>query len=120
MNEEALPQYPAAADLGRSQRDQQTLGASTLFKLCEEVISLRERNNRQHTEFERRLNGMRDELKTSFNAFAADTQRAYQQLRQEITGEKRASLGLLNLLLEIGQDLSEIIAARPPLDDPGA
>lgn len=118
MNEDALPQYPGTET--KPSREQQTLGASTLFKLCEEVISLRERNNRQHTEFERRLNAMRDDLKTSFNAFAADTQRAYQQLRNEITGEKRASLGLLNLLLEIGQDLSEIINARPPMDDPSA
>ena len=116
MNEDALPQFPAAADPGRP-REQQTLGASTLYKLCEEVISLRERNNRQHTEFERRLTTMRDDLKTSFNTFAADTQRAYQQLRQEMHGEKRASMALLNTLLEVGQDLEEIIAARPPLDD---
>jgi hypothetical protein len=115
MNDEALPQFPAA-DLGRP-REQQTLGASTLYKLCEELISLRERNNRQHQEFERRLNTMRDDLKTSFNTFAADTQRAYQQMRQEMHGEKRAAMALLNTLLEFGQDLEEIVAARPPLDD---
>src|ERR1043165_2490699 len=74
-------------------RDNQTLGSSTIYRLCEEVISLRERNNRQHTEFERRLNAVRDELKGSFNSFAADTQRAYQQLRQEQVGEKKVSLG---------------------------
>ena len=106
---------PAPAD--RTARDNQTLGSSTIYRLCEEVISLRERNNRQHTEFERRLNAVRDDLKTSFNSFAADTQRAYQQLRQETVGEKKVSLALLNELLEVGQDLEHIVAARPPLDD---
>jgi molecular chaperone GrpE (heat shock protein) len=101
----------------RQARENQTLGSSTIYRLCEELISLRERNNRQHQEFERKLSGVRDELKGSFNSFAADTQRAYQQLRQEFYGEKRASLGLLNELLEIGQDLEGIVAARPALDD---
>ncbi len=114
MNDEA-PLPHSAHDTG-----QNTLGASTLYKLCEEVISLRERNNRQHQEFDRRLNAMRDDLKTSFNSFAADTQRAYQQLRGEIQGEKRTSLALLTLLLEIGEDLREITSARPPLDDADA
>ncbi|NBO93670.1 MAG: nucleotide exchange factor GrpE [Planctomycetia bacterium] len=116
MKEEPISNLPRL-DGPQSARDQQTLGASTLFRLCEEVISLRERNNRQHTEFDRRLTGMRDELKTSFNTFAAETQKAYQQLRQEVHGEKRVSLALLNTLLEIGQDLEEIVAARPTTDD---
>jgi len=98
-------------------RDTQTLGSSTIYRLCEEVISLRERNNRQHQEFDRKLGSVRDELRTSFNSFAADTQRAYQQLRQEMHGEKRVGLSLLNELMEIGQDLEGIVAARPPLDD---
>lgn len=104
MNEELLSGAKGAeADARpRPPAEQQTLGSSTIYRLCEEVISLRERNNRQHQDFERRLNGVRDELKGSFNNFAADTQRAYQQLRQEIHGEKRASLALLNELLEIG------------------
>ncbi|MFO0878315.1 MAG: nucleotide exchange factor GrpE [Gemmataceae bacterium] len=107
----------APAEASRPPRDNQTLGSSTIYRLCEELISLRERNNRQHQEFERRVNSVRDELKGSFNNFAADTQRAYQQLRQEIHGEKRASLALLNELLEVGQDLEAIAAARPALDD---
>ena len=97
--------------------DNQTLGSSTIYRLCEEVISLRERNTRQHTDFARQLNNVRDELKGSFNSFAADTQRAYQQLRQEVHGEKRVSLALLNELLEVGQDLDAIVAARPAPDD---
>jgi hypothetical protein len=115
MNEELLP--GSAPTQPREGRDNQTLGTSTIYRLCEEVISLRERNNRQHQEFERRLNALRDDLKTSFNTFAADTQRAYQQLRQETHGEKRVSLALLNELLDIHQDLEHIVAARPALDD---
>ena len=113
MNDELLP----SAEASREPRDNQTLGSSTIYRLCEEVISLRERNNRQHQEFERKLNGVRDDLKTSFNSFAADTQRAYQQLRQETHGEKRVSMALLNELLEVGQDLEDIVAARPALDN---
>src|SRR5262249_29167653 len=82
--------------------------------------SWRERNTRQHTKFERQMNAVRDDLKTSFNSFAADTQRAYQQLRQETVGEKKVSLALLNELLEIGQDLEHIVAAKPSLDDVAA
>ena len=102
---------------GRDSRDNQTLGSSTIYKLCEELISLRERNNRQHQEFERKMNGVRDELKGSFNSFAADTQRAYQQLRQELTGEKRASLALFNEFLDVALDLQHIIEARPQPED---
>jgi molecular chaperone GrpE (heat shock protein) len=119
MNDELLSSSPNA-ESARQSRDNQTLGSSTIYRLCEEVISLRERNNRQHQDFTRTLNAVRDDLKTSFNSFAADTQRAYQQLRQETHGEKRVSLALLNELLEIGQDLEGIVAARPPLDDPEA
>jgi molecular chaperone GrpE (heat shock protein) len=106
---------PVLAEVGP--RDNQTLGSSTIYRLCEEVISLRERNTRQHQEFDRKMTGVRDELKGSFNAFASDTQRAYQQLRQEMHGEKRVGLALLNELLEVGQDLQHIVAARPPFDD---
>jgi hypothetical protein len=94
-----------------------TLGTSTIFRLCEEVIALREMNNRQHKLFEQTLQKSRDAIQVSFNSFAADTQRAYQQLRQEIHGEKRVSLALLNELLEINHDLELIVAARPKPDD---
>src|ERR1700757_853904 len=81
-----------------------TLGASSIYRLCEEVIALREMNNRQHKMFEQTLTKARDELQRSFNSFAGDTQRAYQQLRQELHGEKRISLSLLNELLDMGMD----------------
>ena len=116
MNDEPMQSLPPV-DAPKPGRDQQTLGSSTLFRLCEEVISLRERNNRQHQEFERKMTKVGDDLKVSFNSFAADTQRAYQQLRQEVHGEKRVSLALLNELLEVGQDLEHIVAARPTADD---
>jgi molecular chaperone GrpE (heat shock protein) len=106
-----------SAEPTRAGRDNQTLGSSTIYKLCEELISLRERNTRQHQEFERQIKNVRDELKGSFNSFAADTQRAYQNLRQEMHGEKRAALSMLNELLEVAHDLDGIVAARPPLDD---
>jgi len=117
MNEEMLSGTTGLDASQNKPREHQTLGSSTIYRLCEEVVSLRERNNRQHQEFERKINGVRDELKGSFNSFAADTQRAYQQLRQEVHGEKRVSLSLLNELLEIGQDMEGIVAARPPLDN---
>jgi molecular chaperone GrpE (heat shock protein) len=86
---------------------------SSVYRLCEEVIALREKNDRQHRLFEQALTKARDAMQAGFNSFAADTQRAYQQLRQEVHGEKRVSLALLNELLEIGIDLEHIVAARP-------
>ena len=101
-------------------RSPDTLGSSTIYKLCEEVIALREFDKRQLRLLEQTFNKVRDELKTSFNSFAADTQRAYQQLRQETHGEKRVSLALLNEILEIAHDLQDIVAAKPKADDPEA
>ena len=98
-------------------RQPPTLGTSSLYKLLEGFIALREKNDRQHKLFDQALAKARDALQASFNSFAADTQRAYQQLRQEIHGEKRVSLALLNELLEINADLAHICAARPRPDD---
>src|SRR5207248_775023 len=61
---------------------------------------------------------VRDAMQATFNSFAADTQRAYQQLRQEIHGEKRASLALLNELLDLAFDLEHVAASRPRPADP--
>lgn len=116
MNEDFLPGVSGRSEAGTN-RELDTLGSSTLYKLCEEVIALREYDKRQLRSLEQTLNKVRDELKTSFNSFAADTQRAYQQLRQETHGEKRVSLTLLNELLETAHDLKAIVAARPMLDD---
>ena len=97
----------------RRQSDGRTIWSSSLYKVCEELIALRERNNREHKMFEQALAKQRDAIQASFNSFAADTQRAYQQLRQEVHGEKRVSMALLNELLEIGIDLEHIVANRP-------
>jgi molecular chaperone GrpE (heat shock protein) len=96
-----------------------TLAGSSIFKLFEAFIALRERNDRHHKLFEQAMAKSRDSVQASFNSFAADTQRAYQQLRQEIHGEKRVSLVLLNELLEAAQDLEHIVAARPVWDGAG-
>jgi molecular chaperone GrpE (heat shock protein) len=119
MNEDLLP-GSSGAELSNANRGEPTLGSSTIYRLCEEVIQLREMNNRQHRMFEQAMTKVRDDLKGSFNSFAADTQRAYQQLRQEVHGEKRISLALLTELLELGMDLEGIVAARPSPQDPEA
>jgi molecular chaperone GrpE (heat shock protein) len=111
LSELAPPKPTKTADDGR------TIWSSTLFKVCEELIAMRERNNREHKLFSQDLVKARDVIQASFNSFAADTQRAYQQLRQEIHGEKRTSLTLLNELLDLGTDLEHILTARPRPDD---
>src|SRR5690242_4519201 len=95
----------AGDDAPAATRSPDTLGSSTIYKLCEEIIALREYDKRQLRSMEQTLTKVRDELKGGFDTFAAATQRAYQQLRQELHGEKRVSLVLLNELLEVGIDL---------------
>src|SRR5688572_3531372 len=99
--------------------DAPTLGMSSVYRLFEAFIALREKNERQHKLFEQTLNRARDALQSSFNAFAADTQKAYQQLKQDTVGEKRFSLTLLNELLDLAIDLDHIVAAQPALDGDG-
>jgi molecular chaperone GrpE (heat shock protein) len=108
------PQPPEPAT---DTRDNGTVWSSSLYRVCEELIALREKNDRQHKLFEQTLTRTRDAVQASFNSFAGDTQRAYQQLRQELHGEKRVSLALLNELLEINLDLQQIVAARPRSGD---
>jgi molecular chaperone GrpE (heat shock protein) len=116
MNDDFLPGAPGTEP--PMTRDIQTLGSSTIYRLCEEVIALREMNNRQHKLFDQTLAKIRDELGGKFNKFSDDVQREYQRFRKEIVGEKRISLTLLLELLELGQDLEHIVANRPAhLDD---
>jgi molecular chaperone GrpE (heat shock protein) len=112
MNDFSAPD-PAANQAGQPPLEEVTQGTSSLYRLFEAFIGLRERNERQHKLFEQSLAKTRDVLQAGFNTFAADTQRAYQQLRQEIQGEKKVSLTLLNELIEIGFELEQIVAARP-------
>jgi molecular chaperone GrpE (heat shock protein) len=114
MNDDFLPGAAEAPVAGRSA---DTLGSSTIYRLCEELIALRETNNRQHKLFSQEMARARDDMAAKFNHFAKVTQDAYQDFRREITGEKRVSLALLNLLLEIGQDLEHIAGVKPSLED---
>jgi len=116
MSDSSLPSYdPETLDQGI--RGDHTIGSSMMYRLCEEMIALREKNDRQHRMFEQELRKIAQAMQGSFNSFAADTQRAYQQLRQDIQGEKKTSLTLLNELLEIGLDLEHVVAARPTAVD---
>ena len=116
MNDFSTPDSPASP-AGPGPLDEVTHGTSSLYRLFEAFIGLREKNERQHKLFEQSQAKTRDTLQSSFNSFAGDTQRAYQQLRQEIHGEKRISLVLLNELMETGFELEQIVAARPMLND---
>ena len=119
MNDFPPPDMPRSPTLPPAPMEELTQGTSSLYRLFEAFIALREKNERQHKLFEQTMTKTRDALQASFNSFAADTQRAYQQLRQEIHGEKRVALALFNELMEIGLDLEQIVAARPPVDGGG-
>src|SRR5438552_6097483 len=90
-----------------------TLGMSSVYRLFEAFIALREKNERQHKLFEQTLNRARDGLQSSFNTFAGDTQKAYNQLRQDVQGEKKFSLTLLNVILDLGIEMNHILDSRP-------
>src|SRR4029077_2272723 len=90
-----------------------TMGMSSVYRLFEAFIQLREKNERQHKLFEQTLNRARDGLQSSFNTFAGDTQKAFQSLRQEILGEKKFSLALLNVILDLGIDMNHILDSQP-------
>ena len=105
MNDFPPPDMPRSPTLPPAPIEDLTQGTSSLYRLFEAFIALREKNERQHKLFEQTMAKTRDALQASFNSFAADTQRAYQQLRQEIHGEKRAALAVFNELMEIGLDL---------------
>ncbi len=117
VTNESAPLHTSSEHIGTAQ-DEQTIGSSSIYRLCEEIIALREMNNRQHKMYEQTLIKTRDAVQASFNSFAADTQRAYQQLRQEFHGEKRIGLALLNELVEIAFDLRHISRTRPLSDNP--
>ena len=92
-----------------------SIGSSTLLNLLRAMIELTERNKAEHTVFSKELKAGRDAVKDSYNTFAGDIQKAFQQMRKEFHGEKRASLALLNELLEIGLDMEQVTAARPKI-----
>jgi hypothetical protein len=85
-------------------------GTPTLERLCAEMIALRERNDRQHKLFEQTLAQQRDDLAERFARFTSDIQQAFQQLRGELTAEKRHSLALATMLLDAALDLERLAA----------
>lgn len=92
-------------------------GVQTLERLCAEMIALRERNDRQHKLFDQGLAQSREQWAASFSSFATDVQHAYQQLREAMTGEKRQSLALTAMLLDVALDLERLSSARPALSE---
>jgi molecular chaperone GrpE (heat shock protein) len=113
MNENAAPDPPAA----------NYAGTPTLERLCAEMIALRERNDRQHKLFDQSVSQTRTDLDEKFAKFTTDIQHAYQQLRDDLTGEKRHSLALASMLLDLTLDLERLSFSRPPAvagsSDPG-
>src|SRR5688572_18591199 len=93
--------------------DAPTMGMSSVYRLFEAFIALREKNAREHKLFEQTLNRTRDSMQASFNSFAGDTQKAYQQLRQDILGEKKFSLTLLKVLPGLGIEMNHILDSKP-------
>lgn len=86
---------------------------SSLYRLLEAFVALREKNAREHRFFEKSVGDTRNVLQEKFNAFAGDTQKAFQSLRQEIHGEKRFAMSLLNELLDLAIEFDHILASRP-------
>lgn len=89
----------------------------SLAQLLKELTALRVAQHDQQALIEQALTLTRDDLKSSYNAFAAETHRAYQQLRRELHADKRLSHALLNDLLDVGHELEQIVAVRPAPDD---
>ncbi|HLW66062.1 MAG TPA: nucleotide exchange factor GrpE [Gemmataceae bacterium] len=90
---------------------------STIQRLCEEMIALRENMSRQLKFFEQSVRQVREESQGNFHQFVQETSRAYQQMRHELHGEKRHALSLQSELLEVSLDLTRIAASRPTTDD---
>lgn len=88
-------------------------GTPTLERLCAEMIALRERNDRQHKLFDQTLTQTRGDFDERLAKFTTDIQHAFQQLRDGLTAEKRHSLALTTMLLELTLDLDRLAGSRP-------
>ena len=93
---------------------------STTQRLVEEMIALRETTGRQLKFFEQTIRQLKEESQTNFSGFVTETTKAYQQMRQELHGEKRHALTLQNELLELALDLARIVGSRPGDNDSAA
>jgi molecular chaperone GrpE (heat shock protein) len=119
MNDESLPESPPLPSKP-APSEGRTVASSSLYRMAEEMISLREITKRQLKMFEKTLCTVRDDIFGKFNSHVADQQRAYQQLRGEIHGEKRVGLNVLNEILDVCFDLERIVRAKPAADDKAA
>src|SRR5262245_50611942 len=90
---------------------------SSTLRLIEEMIALRETTARQLKFFEQTIRQLKEDSQNNFNGFVTETTKAYQQMRQELHGEKRNALAVQTELLEVSLDLSRIVTARPGDDD---
>ena len=112
MNDDFL-QGASGAEAPRRPRGEHTLGSSTIYNLCEEVIQLREKNDRQHKMFDQTLTKVRDALQGQLQRLRRRHAAGLSAAAQEIQGEKKFSLALLTLLLEIHQELEHIMKNQP-------
>jgi hypothetical protein len=94
-----------------------SVAPSTTQRLIEEMIALRESTGRQLKFFEQTIRQLKEDSQANFSGFVTETTKAYQQIRQELHGEKRHSLALQSELLEVSLDLARIVSARPPDED---
>jgi molecular chaperone GrpE (heat shock protein) len=86
---------------------------STIQRLVEEMIALREHTSRQLKFFDQALRQTREESTANFSQFVAETTRVYQQTRQELHGDKRVALALQGELLDVNLDLARLCASLP-------
>ncbi len=81
------------------------------------MIALRETTARQLKFFEQTIRQLKEESQSNFNGLVTETTKAYQQMRQELHGEKRNALAVQTELLEVSLDLARIVSARPGDED---
>ena len=102
MNDDFTPGYPGAETPAAAPREDHTLGASTIFKLCAEVIQLREMNNRQHKMFE-----------SSLANTARRTQKEFQPTRRRIAQGVPAAQARNGRRKEVQHGLADVVAGNP-------
>src|SRR6476469_4060980 len=79
LNERSYKRRPMNTDLkalAAADNEAATLGMSSVYRLFEAFISMREKNERQHKVFEQTLARTRDSLQENFNTFAAQPPKA--------------------------------------------
>ncbi len=90
-----------------------SVAPSTVQRLVEEFIAFRETTKAQLKFLDTTLKQSKEDAATNFTNFVTETTRAYQQMRQELHGEKRHALALQSELLEVALDLARIMSAKP-------